>query len=167
MITLKLPKNTVVQGGQFFNQVTEAANRGCKLVWNGDYTFATQVLDTAEFFDSIFALQIVEAGGDVFNCPYETLMSWEDYNTKEVPEDILNYIGQYPNEQINGGEVAPSTSIYYKDLFLFYTPIYPEPTEVEVNAEVPEDKTTQPPVAVKVLNSVNGELLPISITKLI
>lgn len=140
MTILKLPKNTIINNGKFFQQVTEAANRGCILKWDKNYEYAYQTLDTIQFITDDLVKAIVESGGDVYNYNYYLDMNMSDYNEKEVPNEILEYLN-LSNDN--------NTTYKYCDLF---------------NFTVNSLNETQDVKNINVLNSVNNELLPMSLT---
>lgn len=148
MITLKLPRSTVTQGGQFFNQATEASNRGCKLVWNPTLTYATQILDTGSFFSDEIAESIVAAGGDVTGYLYHMTMSKDKFENEQIPDVLVKYLNIDLDEPYT---VIPK----YIDVFSFYEPMF-DTDEEGNNLETFNSYS--------VINSVNGELLPMSIT---
>lgn len=137
MTILKLPKDTIINGGKFFQQVTEAANRGCILKWDKNYEYAYQTLDTIQFITDDLVKSIVESGGDVYNYNYYLDMNLSDYNDKTVPKEVLEYLNM------------PDETYRYQDLFSFAV------NSIDNSSD--EQK-------VKVLNSVNNELLPMSFT---
>ena len=156
MTTLKLPRHTIINNGKFFQQVTEAANRGCKLEWEPSYEFAYQILDTNAFITEDLIREIVAEGGDVTGYPMWFEMSVEDYNNKIVPESlwIINeIIEQDPNDLENVSTVTDVSKPVFKDLFLFSEPVY----------DVTEDgKELRTYSKIRVLNSVNSEYIPCS-----
>lgn len=140
MTILKLPKDTIINGGKFFQQVTEASNRGCILKWDKNYEYAYQTLDTIQFMTDDLVKAIVESGGDVYNYNYYLDMNLSDYNDKEVPNEILEYLN-----------LSNDNNIIYKYCDLF-------------NFAVNSMDNSSDEQKVKVLNSVNNELLPMSFT---
>lgn len=151
MITLKLLKNTIIPAGAFFTQVTEAANRGCKLEWNEpDFTYAIQKLDTKEFLSDQTVIDIVNSGGEVTGYRYDITMSKDAFENTDIPQVLKDYLGI--GEETEGEEVVTPK---YKDVFTFVTPIYDTDTDGNVL-----DTFTN----VKFINSTQGELLPMSIT---
>lgn len=147
MIKLTLPKETAVQGGLFFEQVTEAANRGCKLEWNQDYTFAVQFLDTDIFFNEDYARSIVECGGDVEGYLVNLTIEKDKFENDTIP----NFLIEYLNIQVSEESPAPK----YKDVFNFAKPIY----DIDTDGNQLDTYSSY-----SVINSVNSELLPMSIT---
>lgn len=150
MIKLTLPRETAIQGGLFFEQVTEAANRGCKLTWNHDYTFAIQILDTDIFFNEEYARSIVECGGDVEEYLVHLTIDKDKFENDTIPDLLIDYL------QLDVSEENPAPK--YKDIFTFAEPIFD--TDEQGNKLDTYSKYS-------VINSVNSELLPISIAFLI
>ena len=154
MTTLKLPKHTIINNGKFFQQVTEAANRGCKLNWDASYTFAYQTLDTNAFITEDLIKEIVAEGGDVTGYPMWFEMSVEDFNNKVTPPEFWQYLDMIDPEDPTGERMVQEVySPKYQDVFQFIEPIYD--TDEEGNVLQTYSK-------VKVLNSVNSEYIPCS-----
>lgn len=148
MITLKLLKNTVVQGGQFFDQVTEAANRGCKLTWNMERTFATQVLDTKEFITDSNVVDIINSGGEVNGYIFKMNFAKDKFENDSIPKVLADYLNISLDEE-------NTTYPLFKDVFTFAEPVY----DVDENEQQLETFSNY-----LVINSVNGKLLPMSLT---
>ena len=154
MTTLKLPRHTIINNGKFFQQVTEAANRGCKLEWEPSYEFAYQILDTNAFITEDLIREIVAEGGDVTGYPMWFEMSVEDFNNKVTPPGFWQYLDMIDPEDPTGERMVQEVySPKYQDVFQFIEPIYD--TDEEGNVLQTYSK-------VKVLNSVNSEYIPCS-----
>lgn len=108
MIKLTLPRETVIKTGIFFEQITEAANRGCTLNWNSDYSFATLILDTTAFFTDLDVINIINSGGEVEGYTMRVKMTVDHYNTGIVPLEFEEY------NEIGESIIVKKT---YKDVF--------------------------------------------------
>lgn len=98
MIKLTLPRNTVIPGGLFFDQVVEASLRGNKINYIDSFTTAVLLLETNEFFSKNDIINIINSGGDVEQYPIYVRMTKEKYDNLLLsdlniniskPEDII------------------------------------------------------------------------------
>lgn len=141
MIKITLQKELTLKDSPFFSQILQASTRGDVLVWNDDYTKATLILSTNEFFTDKDAEDIVNAGGEVEGYPYWIRVKKTDFENTQIPADLEDYL----NNVEEGIEVVTYTqSLTYKDVFKF-------------TKEADGDY-------IKYLNSANSELLPMSLT---
>ena len=80
-IKITVPRETAIKGGKFFNEICEACNRGSILKWNEDYTKASLDVDTKAFLTIDNIKDILDAGGEVENCPLTVIMPETDFNS--------------------------------------------------------------------------------------
>lgn len=162
MIKLTLPKETIRPTGIFYDNMVEASTRGCIIKWDKDFSKATQILDTANFLTLDDIIKLINNGGEVEGYKYTFTMSKEDFNNKPIPQELINYLGLQLENIDENGNIITLDIPKYKDIFNFYTKNYPELTDEEKDngTTLSEDDYT----SVKIINSVNMEYLPMSIS---
>lgn len=106
MIEIKFKKDDIRPGGQFFDDVTEACNRGCKLFWNDDYSEAILQLDTTVFLTKDIITKIIDSGGEITGLITSIIMPAEMYENNLPEATILNW-------SFNSNEIQSK----WKDLF--------------------------------------------------
>ena len=153
MTKITLPKELTLKDSPFFEQILQASTRGDVLVWNEDYSKATLTLSTDTFFTDKDAKAIIEKGGEVEGYPYWIKMSKSEFESKQIPEDLTNYLNNNNNnnktEQLDS-EIEVQT---IKENF----PTYKESFNFVKNDK--EDDNY-----IYFLNSTNSEYLPMSLT---
>lgn len=162
MIKLTLPKETIRPTGIFYDNMLEASARGCNVKWNKRFTFATQKLDTSNFLTVSDVIKLINNGGEVEGYKYVFHMSKEDFVNKPIPDELMEYLGIQLESLDEEGNPIQLEVPTYKDIFKFYTKNFPELTEEEINngTVLSEDDY----VSVDIINSVNMEYLPMSIS---
>lgn len=123
-IKITIPRETAIKGGKFFNEICEACNRGSVLEWNEDYTKASLIVDTKAFLDIDNVKDILTAGGEVENYPFEIIMTEEQYDSSYADENVIKSLPSYT--------VAPEVSL--ADI--------PEEDLNRISIESPETKDT-------------------------
>lgn len=89
MIKITLNQQDARPNGFFFNNITEACNRGCSLTWTDDYSKAILELDTPVFLTKEDIANIINHGGEVEGLVSYAEMNKETFETELVPESIM------------------------------------------------------------------------------
>lgn len=89
MIHITLNQIDARPNGFFFNNITEACNRGCSLTWADDYSKAILELDTSIFLTKEDIINIINHGGEVEGLVSYIEMDKETFETGLVPEAIM------------------------------------------------------------------------------
>lgn len=154
MTKITLPKELTLKDSPFFEQILQASSRGDVLIWNDDYTKATLTLSTDAFFTDEDAKAIIAKGGEVEGYAYWTKMLKSDFDNSQIPETLINYLGNLSNSESISTQSLEVSIPTYKETFKFVRPIM---TTNENGEEVESEY-------IEYLNSANNEFLPISIT---
>lgn len=97
MIRITLNQQDARLNGFFFNNITEACNRGCSLTWTDDYSKAILELDTSVFLTKEDITNIINYGGEVDGLVSYIEIDKETFETGLVPESIIQIA--FPNSE--------------------------------------------------------------------
>ena len=97
MIRITLNQQDARLNGFFFNNITEACNRGCSLTWTDDYSKAILELDTSVFLTKEDITNIINHGGEVEGLVSYIEIDKETFETGLVPESIIQIA--FPNSE--------------------------------------------------------------------
>lgn len=97
MIRITLNQQDARPNGFFFNNITEACNRGCSLTWTDDYSKAILELDTSVFLTKEDIINIINHGGEVEGLVSYVEIDKEIFETGLVPESIMHIA--FPNSE--------------------------------------------------------------------
>lgn len=89
MIRITLNQQDARPNGFFFNNITEACNRGCSLTWTDDYSKAILELDTSVFLTKEDITNIINYGGEVEGLVSYVEIDKETFENGLVPESII------------------------------------------------------------------------------
>lgn len=97
MIHITLNQQDARPNGFFFNNITEACNRGCSLTWADDYSKAILELDTSVFLTKEDITNIINHGGEVEGLVSYIEIDKETFENGLVPESIIHIA--FPNSE--------------------------------------------------------------------
>ena len=97
MIRITLNQQDARPNGFFFNNLTEACNRGCSLTWTDDYSKAILELDTSVFLTKEDITNIINYGGEVEGLVSYVEIDKETFENGLVPESIIQIA--FPNSE--------------------------------------------------------------------
>lgn len=118
-IKISLPRDTAVKTGKFFNDITEAVNRGEKFSWSNDYNTAILQLSTSSFFTIDDVKSIIESGGTVEGFLLTLQMPKNKYLYESIPQGLADDLGinTILTDETNPENVTLLNLPTYSDIF--------------------------------------------------